>query len=117
MNSIFKSRFASQVVEKNALTNSITPHSWPQVRESVFEKPHHEITSGPSRNNLKTVSIPTTKEYVISNNMVPNYYLEEAKKKAQLQKDKALNSKPSVTNSTRLPNTNSGSKLKPKKTY
>ncbi|GJS72059.1 hypothetical protein Tco_0704900 [Tanacetum coccineum] len=33
-------------------------------------------------------------ESVGLNDMVHNYYLEEAKKKAQLQKDKALNSKP-----------------------
>ncbi|GKD47272.1 ribonuclease H-like domain-containing protein [Tanacetum coccineum] len=37
--------------------------------------------------------------------MVHNYYLEEAKKKAQLKKDKALNTKPSVQQSARLSNT------------
>ncbi|GKD73886.1 hypothetical protein Tco_1332168 [Tanacetum coccineum] len=36
------------------------------------------------------------REFVGSNDMVHNYYLEEAKKKAQLQKDKALNTKPSL---------------------
>nr|GEY68144.1 hypothetical protein [Tanacetum cinerariifolium] len=45
-----------------------------------------------------------------SNDMFHNYYLEEAKKKAQLQKDKALNSKPSVITPGRLPNTARGIK-------
>ncbi|GKB47003.1 hypothetical protein Tco_0897756 [Tanacetum coccineum] len=49
-----------------------------------------------------------------SNDMVHNYYLEEAKKKAQLQKDKALNTKPSVQQSARLPNTANGNKPKPR---
>ncbi|GKD27153.1 hypothetical protein Tco_1233367 [Tanacetum coccineum] len=44
--------------------------------------------------------------------MVHNYYLEEAKKKAQLQKDKALDTKPSVQQSARLPNTANGNKPK-----
>nr|GEU60404.1 putative reverse transcriptase domain-containing protein [Tanacetum cinerariifolium] len=44
-------------------------------------------------------------ESVGSNDMVHNYYLEEAKKKAQLQKDKALNTKTSVQQSARLANT------------
>ncbi|GKD82962.1 hypothetical protein Tco_1349801 [Tanacetum coccineum] len=47
--------------------------------------------------------------------MVHNYYLEEAKKNAQLQKDKALKSKPSVIIHARLPNTASGNKPKPRK--
>ncbi|GKA83352.1 hypothetical protein Tco_0804947 [Tanacetum coccineum] len=46
--------------------------------------------------------------------MVHNYYLEEAKKKAQLQNVKALNSKPSLITLARLPNTASGSKPKPR---
>ncbi|GJY04133.1 hypothetical protein Tco_0370073 [Tanacetum coccineum] len=46
--------------------------------------------------------------------MVYNYYLEEAKKKAQLQKDKALNTKPSVQQSARLPNIANGNKSKPR---
>ncbi|GJU32824.1 ribonuclease H-like domain-containing protein [Tanacetum coccineum] len=49
-----------------------------------------------------------------SNDMVHNYYLEEAKNKAQLQKDKALNTKPSVQRSARLPNTANGNKPKPR---
>ncbi|GKD43355.1 hypothetical protein Tco_1268000 [Tanacetum coccineum] len=49
-----------------------------------------------------------------SNDMVHNYYLEKAKKKAQLQKDKALNTKPSMHQSARLPNTSNGYKPKPR---
>nr|GEX74140.1 hypothetical protein [Tanacetum cinerariifolium] len=54
------------------------------------------------------------RESVGSNDMVHNYYLEEAKKKAQLQKDKALNTKPSMQQSARLPNTANGNKPKPR---
>ncbi|GJT45148.1 hypothetical protein Tco_0953863 [Tanacetum coccineum] len=39
----------------------------------------------------------------------------KAKKKEQLQKDKALNTKPSVQQSDRLPNTTNGNKPKPRK--
>nr|GEV16604.1 hypothetical protein [Tanacetum cinerariifolium] len=44
--------------------------------------------------------------------MVHNYYLEKAKKKAQIHKDKALNTKLSVQQSARLPNTANGNKPK-----
>ncbi|GJW77896.1 hypothetical protein Tco_0139578 [Tanacetum coccineum] len=69
----------------------------------------------PSRNSTKRVSFQSPKEHVGSNDMVHNYYLKEAKKNAQLQKDKALNSKPSVITPAKLPNTTSGSKPKPRK--
>ncbi|GJY60328.1 retrovirus-related pol polyprotein from transposon TNT 1-94 [Tanacetum coccineum] len=69
---------------------------------------------GPSRNSPKHVSFQSPRESVGSNDMVHNYYLEEAKKKAQLQKDKALNTKPSVQQSARLPNTANGNKPKPR---
>ncbi|GKA36684.1 hypothetical protein Tco_0723249 [Tanacetum coccineum] len=49
--------------------------------------------------------------------MVHNYYLEEAKKREQLHKDQALNSKPSVEKIARLPNTANGCKPKPKNSY
>ncbi|GKA14887.1 hypothetical protein Tco_0694533 [Tanacetum coccineum] len=77
--------------------------------QSVFAKPYHV--------NAKHVSFQSLEESVGSNNMVHNYYLEEAKKKAQLQKDKALNSKPSVITSAKLPNTANGSKPKPRNSY
>ncbi|GKF31467.1 hypothetical protein Tco_0101265 [Tanacetum coccineum] len=89
-------RIASKVVMLNNLTKPVTPHSWPQVRKLSFAKPYNVNAPGPSRNSPKHVSFQSTKEYVGSIDMVHNYYLEEAKKKAQLSKDKALNTKPSV---------------------
>nr|GEV46020.1 putative ribonuclease H-like domain-containing protein [Tanacetum cinerariifolium] len=68
---------------------------------------------GHSRNSPKHVSFQTPRESVGSNDMVHNYYLENAKKKAQLQKDKALN-KTSVQQSARLPNTANDIKPKPR---
>nr|GEV76821.1 hypothetical protein [Tanacetum cinerariifolium] len=62
----------------------------------------------------KNVSFQSPKESVGSNDMINNNYLEEAKKKAQIQKDKALNTKSSVQYSASLPNTTNGSKLKPR---
>ncbi|GKA28976.1 hypothetical protein Tco_0715221 [Tanacetum coccineum] len=70
-----------------------------------------------SRNSSKRVSFQSPKNSVSSNDMVHNYYLEEAKKKAQIQKDNAFNTKPSVQNSTRLPNNANGSKPKPRNSY
>ncbi|GJS71464.1 hypothetical protein Tco_0704305 [Tanacetum coccineum] len=107
-------RFASQVGVSHDLTKPVTPHSWPQVRKSSFAKPYNVNALGPSRNSPKHVSFQSTKESVGSNDMVHNYYLEEAKKKAQLQKDKALNTKPSVQQSARLPNTANGNKPEPR---
>ncbi|GJS86468.1 hypothetical protein Tco_0769104 [Tanacetum coccineum] len=115
MNAILrKKRFAYQVVENNAFTKPVTPHSWPQERQSAFAKPYHVNAPGPSRNSSKRVSFQSPIEFVGSNDMVHNYYLEEAKKKAQIQKNKALYIKPSVITPARLPNTASGSKLKPR---
>nr|GEZ21041.1 hypothetical protein [Tanacetum cinerariifolium] len=84
------------------------------MKESSLAKPNDVISPGPSRNRPKHVSFQTPRESVGSNDMVHNYYLEEAKKKAQLQNDKALNTKPSVQQSARLPNTANGNKLKPR---
>ncbi|GJX63555.1 retrovirus-related pol polyprotein from transposon TNT 1-94 [Tanacetum coccineum] len=66
------------------------------TRKSSFAKPYDVNAPGPSRNGPKHVSFQLPRESVGSNDMVHNYYLEEAKKKAQLEKDKALNTKPSV---------------------
>ncbi|GKD16504.1 hypothetical protein Tco_1205662, partial [Tanacetum coccineum] len=44
--------------------------------------------------------------------MVHNYYLEKAKKSAQLQKDKDVNGKPNMISLARLPNTANGCKPK-----
>ncbi|GKA58722.1 hypothetical protein Tco_0758035 [Tanacetum coccineum] len=74
----------------------------------MFVKSHYVNAPGPSMYNSNLVSTSTPKESVGSNDIVHNYYLKEAKKKEQLQKDKALNSKPSVITPARLPNTVSG---------
>ncbi|GJU58720.1 hypothetical protein Tco_1236486 [Tanacetum coccineum] len=83
-------------------------------RKSSFAKPYDVNAPGPSRNHPKHVSFQSQRESVGSNDMVHNYYLEEAKNKAQLQKDKALHTKPSVQQSARLPNTTNGNKPKPR---
>ncbi|GJY64591.1 putative reverse transcriptase domain-containing protein, partial [Tanacetum coccineum] len=76
--------FASQVGVSHNLTKPVTPHSWPPVRRSSFANPNDVNAPGPSRNNPKHVSFQSPKESVGSNDMVHNYYLEEAKKKPQL---------------------------------
>nr|GEU29077.1 hypothetical protein [Tanacetum cinerariifolium] len=95
-------------------------------KPSIFEKPPlqpirnqtvpYDVNAPvPSMKSLKHVSFQTPRESVGSNDMVHNYYLEEAKKKEQLQNDKALNTKPSVQQSVRLPNTTNGQKFSPNK--
>nr|GEW38699.1 retrovirus-related Pol polyprotein from transposon TNT 1-94 [Tanacetum cinerariifolium] len=58
---ISKSRFASQVVEKNYLSKPVTTHSWPKVKQSAFAKPRHVIASSESRNISKNMSRSTPK--------------------------------------------------------
>nr|GEW14966.1 hypothetical protein [Tanacetum cinerariifolium] len=79
-------RIASHVGVSHDLTKPIALHSWPQVRKSSFAKPYNVNALGPSRNSLKHVSFQSPREY----------------------KDKALNTKPSVQQSARLPNTANG---------
>ncbi|GKE66948.1 hypothetical protein Tco_1521109 [Tanacetum coccineum] len=74
-----KRRFTSQVDVNNNLTKPVTPHYFPNGRESVVAKPHHMIAPSSSRYS--------------SNDMVHNHYLEEAKKRTQ---EKDRNSDPSV---------------------
>ncbi|GJV03018.1 hypothetical protein Tco_1336587 [Tanacetum coccineum] len=111
---LLKHRIASQVGVSHNFTKPVTPHSWPQVRKSSFAKPYDVNAPGPSRKSPKHVSFQSPNESVGSNYMVHNYYLEEAKKKAQLQNDKTLNTKPRVQQSARSPNTTNGNKLKPR---
>ncbi|GKA68650.1 hypothetical protein Tco_0768567 [Tanacetum coccineum] len=66
---ISKQRFASQVDVNNNLSKPVTTHYLPKERESVVAKRHHMISPGSSRYSL--------------NDMVYNYYLEEAKKKTR----------------------------------
>ncbi|GJR63179.1 hypothetical protein Tco_1505341 [Tanacetum coccineum] len=65
------------------------------------------------KNNPSMFSIQSPKEFVGSNDMVHNYYLEKAKKNAQLQKDKEVNGKPSMIDPARLPTLQMGCKPKP----
>ncbi|GJU50287.1 retrovirus-related pol polyprotein from transposon TNT 1-94 [Tanacetum coccineum] len=88
-----------------------------QLQDKTIANAEIREIKGSSIYSLIHVSTPTPKESVGSNDMVHNYYLEEAKKKAQIQKEQALNSKPSVQNTSRLPNTANGSKPKPRNSY
>ncbi|GJS26552.1 hypothetical protein Tco_0487172 [Tanacetum coccineum] len=106
--------FIVVALDLSKVTNPLQAKGSRSIQKSSFAKPYDMNTPGPSKNSLKHVSFQSPRESVGSNDMVHNYYLEEAKKKAQLQKDKALNTKPSVQQSARLPNTANGNKPKPR---
>ncbi|GJW95101.1 hypothetical protein Tco_0174773 [Tanacetum coccineum] len=53
-------------------------------KKSSFAKTYDVNALGPSRNSPKHISFQSLRESVGSNDMVHNYYIEEAKKKAQL---------------------------------
>ncbi|GKB62200.1 hypothetical protein Tco_0918386 [Tanacetum coccineum] len=71
----------------DGLFKQVTQQNLPQIRKQAVRNTN-VIAPGPSRNNPKHVSFQSPKEFVGSNDMVHNYYLEKAKKSAQLQKDK-----------------------------
>nr|GEV64031.1 hypothetical protein [Tanacetum cinerariifolium] len=100
-----KSQFASQVDVNNNLSRLVNQHYFPKKRESTFEKPDHMIASSSSRYSSKNMP------RFISNDMVHNYYLEEARKKTQ---ERNRNSKSSVMHTASSQNTTKGSKPKPK---
>ncbi|GJV68256.1 hypothetical protein Tco_1483765 [Tanacetum coccineum] len=54
--SLSKTRFASKVVAKHDFTKPVTPHSWPQARQSLFTKYHLVNAPGLSRNSSKCLS-------------------------------------------------------------
>ncbi|GJV00806.1 retrotransposon protein, putative, ty1-copia subclass [Tanacetum coccineum] len=81
-----------------------------EVRKKMWRKSF--VKTKP--NIVKNIACLPVSKSVSSNDMVNNYCLEEAKKNAQLQKDKDVKSKPSVITLARLPNTASGCKLKPR---
>ncbi|GJR48765.1 retrovirus-related pol polyprotein from transposon TNT 1-94 [Tanacetum coccineum] len=95
----------------DGLFKQVTQQNLPQIRKQAVRNTN-VIAPGPSRNNPKHVSFQSPKEFVGSNDMVHNYYLEKAKKSAQLQKDKDVNGKPSMIDPARLPNTTNGCKPK-----
>nr|GEY78514.1 hypothetical protein [Tanacetum cinerariifolium] len=72
---ISKPRFSSQVDMNNDLSKPVTTHYLPKEREATSAKTHHMITSSNSR--ISSKNMPRFS----SNDMVHNYYLEEAKKK------------------------------------
>ncbi|GJY98445.1 hypothetical protein Tco_0515355 [Tanacetum coccineum] len=108
-------KYVESFEKEHNLTNPVTPHSWPQVRKSSFAKPYDVNAPGPSRKSPKHVSFSHYESVGLKRLVhIHTYYLEEAKKKAQLQKEKALNTKPSMQQSVRLPNTANGNNLKPR---
>nr|GEV78256.1 hypothetical protein [Tanacetum cinerariifolium] len=78
-------------------------YSWPKVRESAFAKPHHMIAPGSFGYSLE--------ESYGSNDMVYNYYLEEARKKTQ---ERNRNFKPKEMHYARTHNTLHDYKPKPR---
>ncbi|GJR77607.1 hypothetical protein Tco_0089972 [Tanacetum coccineum] len=100
-----KPRFASQVDVNNNLSRPVTQHYLPKRRESAFAKPDHMIASSSSRNSSKNMP------RFSSNDMVHNYYQEEARKKTQ---ERNRNSKSSVMHTASPQNTTKGSKPKPR---
>ncbi|GKB87069.1 hypothetical protein Tco_0959341 [Tanacetum coccineum] len=72
---ISKPRFASQADVKNDLSKPVTQHYFPKRRESAFAKPDQVVASSESRNSSKNMP------RFSSNDMVYNYFLEEARKK------------------------------------
>ncbi|GJZ00436.1 hypothetical protein Tco_0517865 [Tanacetum coccineum] len=97
----------------DGLFKQVTQQNLPQIRKQAVRNTN-VIALGPSRNFPKHVSHQSPREKVGSNDMVHNYYLEKAKKSAQLQKDKEVNGKPSMIDPARLPNTANGCKPKPR---
>nr|GEX29830.1 hypothetical protein [Tanacetum cinerariifolium] len=88
--------FASQVDVNNKLSRPVTQQYLPKKRESVFAKPDHMIASSSSRNTSKNMP------GFSSNDIVHNYYLEEARKKTQ---ERNKNLKSSVMHNASLQNT------------
>ncbi|GJU72923.1 integrase, catalytic region, zinc finger, CCHC-type containing protein [Tanacetum coccineum] len=79
-----KPLFTSQVDVEKDLSKPVRPYYLPQVRESVFfAKPYHVIAPSSSTNSSKSISTSTLKETFGSNDIIHNYYLEEARKKTQ----------------------------------
>ncbi|GKC51839.1 hypothetical protein Tco_1074584, partial [Tanacetum coccineum] len=86
--------FASQVDEKNILSKPVSPHYFPNIRESAPTKSHHVNAPSSARNSQK--------DSYGSNDMAHNYFLEEAMKKTQ---DRNRNLKPREMPSARTHHT------------
>nr|GFB30567.1 hypothetical protein [Tanacetum cinerariifolium] len=98
-----KQQFASQVDVNHNVSKPVTQHYLPKKSESAFAKPDHMIASSSSRNSSKNMP------RFSSNDMVHNYYLDEAKKKT---KERDRNSKPSVMTHARFQSATADSKPK-----
>ncbi|GJV12815.1 putative reverse transcriptase domain-containing protein [Tanacetum coccineum] len=85
-----------------------------QDQDLIEEEGHGELSERATECHGWTIRVPHDQDGVGSNDMVHNYYLEKAKKSAQLQKDKDVNGKPSMIDPARLPNTANGCKPKPR---
>ncbi|GJU84203.1 hypothetical protein Tco_1291749 [Tanacetum coccineum] len=70
----------------DGLFKQVTQQNLPQIRKQAVRNTNL-IAPGPSRNCPKHVSHQSPREKVGSNDMVHNYYLEKAKKSAQLMKN------------------------------
>ncbi|GKG34616.1 hypothetical protein Tco_0437312, partial [Tanacetum coccineum] len=97
----------SQVDVEKDLSKSVTQHYLPKGKEFAFAKPTHMIASSSSKNSSKNMP------RFSSNDMVHNYYLDEARKKTQ---KRDMNSKTSMMPSARFQSTADGSKPKPRST-
>ncbi|GJY92470.1 hypothetical protein Tco_0508252 [Tanacetum coccineum] len=101
--------------------NSVCKENGSNVFRKECEQ-YHEIQDLKAQMQDKNIAISELKKLIEnckgksvgSNDMVHNYYLEKAKKSAQLQKDKDVNGKPSMIDPARLPNTANGCKPKPR---
>nr|GEV72241.1 hypothetical protein [Tanacetum cinerariifolium] len=102
---ISEPQFASQVDVNNDLSKPVTTHYLPKEREDASAKPHHMIASRNYR--ISSKNMPRFS----SNDMIHNYYLEEAKKKTQ---ERSKNLEPSLMPSARSQSTANGSKPKPR---
>ena len=117
------SRFAPKVDAIKDLTKPVTPQPLPKKKEieKIVEKQKLGVerninvrTPGFARNSTPNETTKNVNESVGSNDTVLNYHLEEARKKAQHQKNGILGTKPSVMNSTRFQSTASSSKPIPR---
>ncbi|GJY94713.1 hypothetical protein Tco_0511074 [Tanacetum coccineum] len=113
MRSFQTKQSVNKINVSDGLFKQVTQQNLPQIRKQAVRNTN-VIAPGPSRNCPKHVSHQSPREIVGSNDMVHNYYLEKAKKSAQLQKDKEVNGKPSMIHPVRLPNTANGCKPKPR---
>ncbi|GJS40729.1 hypothetical protein Tco_0565772 [Tanacetum coccineum] len=113
MRSFQKKQSVNKTNVSDGLFKQVTQQNLPQIRKQAVRNTN-VIAPGPSRNCPKHVSHQSPREKVGSNDMVHNYYLEKAKKSAQLQKDKEVNGKPSMIDPARFLNTANGCKPKPR---